>query len=137
MIHWAPDVCIADQSTDKGPITKTFTATTEEDFYHIFDLRFDCRYIVKAWGMSPSGNAQKQKCPMNAWKKTSLTQPPTSPLPGTLGKPTSTSFFVHGCHDIKIEDTSLVLPACPTAAPPDAPSKPLNVTYLYLIGTGR
>jgi len=110
MIHWAPDVCIADQSTIKGPITKTFTATTEEDYYHIFDLRFDCRYIVKAWGMSPTG---------------------------TLGKPTSTSFFVHGCHDIKIEDTSLVLPACPTAAPPDAPSKPLNVTYLYLIGTGR
>ena len=57
MIHWAPDVCIADQSGVKGPITKTFTATTEENYYHIFDLRFDCRYTVKAWGMSPTGNS--------------------------------------------------------------------------------
>lgn len=112
MVHWAPDVCIADQSStaseSSGPITKTVTATTRENSYQVFDLRFDCRYTVHVRGMSPTGK---------------------------LGPVATTSFFVHGCRDIEIEGTSDVLPACPTAAPPNVPSRPMNLTYLYMIGS--
>ena len=42
ILHWTPDVCIADDTVDSA-ITKTVTATTREHHFEIFDLRFDCR----------------------------------------------------------------------------------------------
>ena len=43
ILHWTPDVCIADDTVDSA-ITKTVTATTREHHFEIFDLRFDCRF---------------------------------------------------------------------------------------------
>ena len=45
MMHWVPDVCIG--GTLDSLMTKPVTATTEGNRFTVFDLRFDCRYIIQ------------------------------------------------------------------------------------------
>ena len=45
MLHWVPDVCIG--GTLDLLMTKPVTATTEGNRFTVFDLRFDCRYIIQ------------------------------------------------------------------------------------------
>ncbi|XP_074657809.1 anosmin-1-like [Tubulanus polymorphus] len=102
LIHWTPDVCIAMATLD-GPLSKTISATTHDTQFMIYDLRFDCRYVVKVQPVSQEG---------------------------AVGPTSHAIFNTPSCSDVKIKGINL--PDCPTNAP-NVPQMPGELQHSIII----
>lgn len=101
-VYWAPEVCIAADKLDDG-LAKVMSASTHELFFVIYDLRFDCRYLVRI-------------------------QPVTKMA--VTGPETHMSFPTPPCTDVTVLGD--MGPNCPTNVP-RVPDEPSNLQHTILI----
>ncbi|KAK2143645.1 hypothetical protein LSH36_824g02009 [Paralvinella palmiformis] len=105
LLQWSPDACIADSSLDNG-LPKLLTATTQDQYFVIYELRFDCRYVVKLIPISEQG---------------------------AMGEESRISFVTPSCGEVPV--IGHVLPDCPTSALPSVAEAPANLHYSFVINS--
>ncbi|XP_072034617.1 anosmin-1-like isoform X2 [Amphiura filiformis] len=96
-IHWRPDSCLQDQQNS------ILEASTHDTFFDIYDLRFDCQYMVSVVAVSDSTH--------------------TSPA-------ATIHFYTPPCTEVIVLGSER--PICPTPVP-DLPSLPQNVSYYFIL----
>lgn len=53
-VFWSPEACIADRKPEDG-LAKVKSGSTQENFFVVYDLRFDCRYLIRVQPVSNQG----------------------------------------------------------------------------------
>ncbi|XP_064638627.1 anosmin-1-like isoform X2 [Lineus longissimus] len=108
LLHWTPEVCLADVKNNDEPYSRTISATThatelENEKFDVYDLRFDCRYNVKVEPVNSNG-----------------IQGPVSHV----------QFYTPSCTDVLV--VGKTQPDCPTNAP-NVPQQPVDLVSKFLI----
>jgi hypothetical protein len=102
LLHWLPEVCIADNN-GASSLSKAMSDTKQGTSFIIYDLRFDCRYVVKAQLVS---------------------------IGGSVGPVSYITFQTPSCGNIEVEGD--LLPDCPTNIP-RVPEEPHGLHHSFLI----
>lgn len=53
-VFWSPEACIADNLPDDG-LAKVMSGSTQDSFFVVYDLRFDCRYTIRVQSVTNQG----------------------------------------------------------------------------------
>jgi hypothetical protein len=105
-VFWSPEACIADSMPDDG-LSKVVSGNTQDNFFVIYDLRYDCRYLVRVQSVTNQG------------------------IPGATAHLT---LLTPSCQDVTV--VGRVRPECPNNVP-RIPDEPFDLQHSFLISSSN